>query len=217
MDDSAPRQLRDVTDRDSNPFDMQPACDQFVPGYGDVNAHFHVIGDHPGVHGGTDSGIPFTDTPGADRLQRALVAGGLLRAAGTPPAVDRTYLSYRHMCVPEPDEPPDEADYDRLEAFFDAELRAITAHVLLPVGVPTIRHVLRNYTAEPTPEDPAALHATEIRGSGFLVVPIADPTDWTDEDERRLVTALKELQATDYRREADLGRFLPGGDPYFVR
>lgn len=44
-----------------------------------------------------------------------------------------------------------------------------------------------------------------------------DPADWTDADERRLIDALRELRRTDYRRESDLGRFLPGGDPYVVR
>jgi hypothetical protein len=48
-------------------------------------------------------------------------------------------------------------------------------------------------------------------------MPIREPTEWTDGDGRRLVEALVELQRTDYRRETDLGRFLPGDDPYLVR
>jgi len=42
---------------------MRPDCESFVPGYGDANADFHVVGDHPGVHGGVDAGIPFTGEP----------------------------------------------------------------------------------------------------------------------------------------------------------
>jgi uracil-DNA glycosylase len=235
--------VRNVTDRLSNPFGMQPPCERFVPGYGDANADFHVIGDHPGVHGAeraapTDGGteadasatadtgapdldgeeaprVPFSNAAGL-RLQGALAEAGLLEAAGVPPRVERTFLSYLHACVV--DGTPTGRDYDDLERFFDAEVRAIAAHVLLPVGDRAVHHVVENYTARPAAEvDAVRDHATEIRGGGWLVMPVREPADWMDDDERRLVSALVELQGTDYRRETDLGRFVPGGDPYFVR
>jgi uracil-DNA glycosylase len=208
--------VENVTDRRSNPFGMTPPCDRFVPGYGDANAHFHVVGDHPTRHGGIDSGIPFTETPASDRLRNALTTAGLLADAGPPPTVRRTFLSYLCQCVPAGTEPT-EAEYADTEPFFDAELRAITAHVLLPVGERPIRHVLETYTAREVPADPASLHATELRGGGFLVLPIADPSDWDDSDEAAIVEALDRLTATDYRREADLGRFVADDKPYFVR
>ncbi|MFB6165985.1 MAG: uracil-DNA glycosylase family protein [Haloarculaceae archaeon] len=208
--------MENVTDRLSNPFGMSAPCDPFVPGYGDANAHFQVIGDHPGVHGGADSGVPFTGTATAERLQCALVAAGLLETPGTPPTVDRTFLSYLYPCPPDDGEPTD-ADYAALEPIFDAELRAITAHVLLPVGERATAYVLRNYTARSPPDDLAAAHAAEVPGGGFLVYPIKDPGEWTDDDERALVAALRELRETDYRREADLGRFVADADPYLVR
>jgi hypothetical protein len=62
-----------------------------------------------------------------------------------------------------------------------------------------------------------ALHGTELRGSGFLVVPVRDPAEWDDGDHDRLVAGLRELQRTDYRREVDLGRFIAGDQPYHVR
>jgi uracil-DNA glycosylase len=209
--------VRNVTDRTSDPFDLDPPCDRSVPGYGDANAHFHVVGDHPGRHGGVETGVPFTGTPAVDRLRRALRDGGLLADDAVPPTVERTYLSYLHMCVA--DGEPTPADYADMERFFDAELRAIAAHVLLPVGDRATRHVLREYTARDPDRagDLRALHAREVRGGGWLVVPVLDPADWTDDDETRLVEALRDLLSTDYRRESDLGRFLPGGDPYLVR
>jgi uracil-DNA glycosylase len=139
----------------------------------------------------------------------------LLDRTGTPPAVNNTYLSYLYMCVP--DGEPTEADYGDLERFFDSELRAITAHVLLPVGERATRHTLENYTARRPALDMDALHATELRGSGFLVYPIKNPREWTEDDEAELVATLTTLQQRDYRREVDLGRFLPGDEPYFVR
>ncbi|RJX44228.1 uracil-DNA glycosylase [Halonotius aquaticus] len=211
--------MRNVTDRTSNPFDFHPPCERFVPGYGDANADFHVIGDHPGIHGGVDTGVPFTETPGAEALQSVLEATGLLETTGDRPTVNATYLSYLHLCVPPADGQPTDREYTELEPFFDAELRAIAAHVLLPVGERATRHVFETCTARPwTPAtEMADLHATEIRGSGWLVVPIAEPADWGPDDGDALKTALDRLQATDFRRESDLGRFIAGSDPYYVR
>ncbi|PSQ04313.1 uracil-DNA glycosylase [Halobacteriales archaeon QS_4_69_31] len=208
--------MKNITARESNPFGFSPPCESFVPGFGDANAHFHVIGDHPRVHGGADSGIPFTEFEASERFQGALVAGGLLTEAGTPPVVDRTYFSYLHTCVPEG--VPSEEDYADQERFFDAELRAITAHVLLPVGARATSHVFAIASARsPGDVDMDALHATELPGSGWLILPIKDPAEWTGDDEADLIAALEALLDRDYRREADLGRFLPDDDPYLVR
>jgi uracil-DNA glycosylase family 4 len=207
--------VKNVTDRVSNPFGMSPPCERFVPGYGDVNADFHVVGDHPGVHGGADTGVPFTNEAGV-RLQRALVEAGLLRSAGERPDVERTFLSYLHSCVVDGDPTPE--SYAEMEPFFDAELRAIAAHVLLPVGRRATEHVLATFTARRVDDlDLSDLHGREVHGSGWLVVPISEPAAWTDCDADRLVEGLRRLQATDFRRESDLGRFVAGGEPYLVR
>lgn len=209
--------MENVTDLTSNPFGLCPPCDRFVPGYGDANAAFHVVGDHPGVHGGTDVGVPFTNAAGR-RLQAALTEAGLLTDPGDDPSVVDTYFSYFHLCDPD-ETPPAESSYDELEPFFDAELRAVAAHVLLPVGARATAHVFETYTARRVDALPEmeTLHATERTGSGFLVVPIVDPADWDGTHHDRLVDGLDALRNTDFRREADLGRFLPGSDPYFVR
>lgn len=228
---------------------MTPPCDEYVPGYGDVNADFHVIGDHPGVHGGLDDEVPFSGNAWSEAFFDALVRGGLLRAAaasreptdtddsiagvatdlasdgngtpeqtdGRPIVVDRTFLSYLHMCLPDGEPTPD--DYADMDRFFDAELRAIVAHVLLPVGARATEHVLKKYTARMIDGDidMQTLHSHEMRGSGWLVVPIRDPSEWDPGDADRLVESLQELQRTDFQREADLGRFMPGEEPYLVR
>jgi len=209
-----------VADSLTNPFGMDYPCERSVPGFGPTDAHFHVVGDHPGIHGGLDTGIPFTDRPWSTEFFEALVRAKLVDSVDLSDGhIDpaKTFFSYLHACQPET-ETPTGAGYDRMEAFFDAELRAITAHVLLPVGERATEHVLRTYTARPA--ESVALHdvhATEIRGSGWLVVPTKDPTEWDDDDADQLVAALTELQRSDYRRESDLGRFLPGNEPYLVR
>ena len=206
-----------VADSKHNPFGMDPPCDRFVPGYGDTDAHFHVVGANPATHGGLDTGIPFTDRPWSPDFFDALAGAGLVELTEDGVETRRTFVSYLHMCDPGSDQ-PNAADYAALEPFFDAELRAITAHVLLPVGARATAHVLEHYTARAADSlDMDAVHATEIRGSGWLVVPIKDPAEWTAGDADRLVDALATLQDSDYRRTSDLGRFLPDDDSYLVR
>ena len=242
--------MQNVTDRTRNPFEMRPDCRSFVPGYGDANADFHVVGDHPGVHGGVGTGVPFTGEPWSPAFLSALTEAGLIAGVteGTAPdgtaatgetatatsdetaanggrpdaesepiRTERTYLSYLHMCAPDGD--PTAASYDDMERFFDAELRAIAAHVLLPVGARATEHVLEQYTARAwkTEVDMDALHGEELLGSGWLVLPIKDPAEWEAGDADRLVDGLRELRSTDFRRESDLGRFIAGSDPYLVR
>jgi uracil-DNA glycosylase len=213
--------VENVTDRTSNPFGMRlprltAAEPAVVPGYGDANADLHLIGDHPDVHGGLGTGVPFTETAGARRLQGVLHDVGLLEAPYSDrPRVRSLFASYLHASVAPPAGPTDDS-YARLEPFFDAELRAIAAHVLLPVGDRATEHVLREFTARPV-EPAAALHASEIRGRGFLVVPIREPTTWGPGDAEALRNRLRALLAGDYRQLSDLGRFLPDGDPYLVR
>ncbi|GGL60687.1 uracil-DNA glycosylase family protein [Halocalculus aciditolerans] len=210
--------MQNVTDRTSNPFGMSPPGDRVVHGYGDANADFHVVGDHPGVHGGVDTGIPFTGTAAVERFWDALAAVGLA-AAEPEPTLSNCFASYLHAAVPDADGAPTSASYDRHEAFFDSELRAITAHVLLPVGERATRHVLEQYTPRPAAlaDDLDAIHGEELSGSGFLVVPAKDPADWTGSDFDDYVDGVERVMSWDYRRESDLGRFLPGDETYTVR
>lgn len=188
-----------------------------VYGYGDVNANIHVIGDHPGIHGGVASGIPFTGTRAGRRLRSVLATVGLIEDPTTTEVTVRSlYLSYLHPSVPE--QPLSESDYAAEERFLDAELRAITAHVLVPVGERVIRHVLETYTAETPPDGPLdSLHATELGTGAFLVVPAVSPERWSEAQAGALEHRLATILGRDFRRETDLGRFLVGSEPYYVR
>ncbi|MFB6094517.1 MAG: uracil-DNA glycosylase family protein [Halanaeroarchaeum sp.] len=208
--------MEHLSDRTRNPFGLDPPCERFVPGYGDPNADVHVIGDHPGVHGGAETGIPFTGNTAGERVQSILEAVGLLSSPGEKPDPHSLYLSYRYPCVVEGT--PSRSDYADLDPYFDAELRAITAHVLVPVGERAVHHVLETFTTvNPTDNDVADLHATEISGGAWLVVPVADPERWDEGAGDRLRRTLADVLARDYERESDLGRFLTDPDPYRVR
>ncbi len=211
-----------VTDRRRNPFGLDPDCERAVPGYGDVNAHFHAVGAHPGIHGGTETGVPFTGRPWSDRFFDALADGGLVTSFD-PETMSLdcpgTFLSYLSMCPPDTTdcEPATEALYAEMEAYFDAELRAITAHVLLPVGADATAHVLETCTSLTADRSVERLHANTLGGAGWLVVPVLEPADWTDDHARRLAETLADLQSRDYRQQSDLGRFFPDEEPYLVR
>lgn len=183
--------VQNVTDRTSNPFGLRPPFDRSGPdertavfGYGDANADFHVIGDHPGVHGGKRTGVPFTEIENGNAIQDVLRDPDIDFASGPrdQPVLENCYLSYVHMCSLPDGHQPTASDYAELERYFDAELRAINAHILLPVGEQATDHVLREYTTQRRRIDlnMVDLHATEIRGRGFMVVPIRNPTEWAE-------------------------------------
>jgi uracil-DNA glycosylase family 4 len=216
-----------VTDRVSNPFAMTPPTDppfsptqQAVFGYGDVNADFHVIGDHPGVHGGQETGVPFTVGLTGRRLQRVLHDVGLLADAySDEPDPRNVFFSYLHLLTPSDGRAPTEAQYRAIEPHFDAEFRAINAHVLLPVGRRAIEYVLSHHTSSAyrVETDPRALHATQRKGRGYLVVPVLEPAAWADGDEGALRETLQDVLSRDYRQTSDLGRFLSDEERYEVR
>lgn len=184
-----------VSERTSNPFGMAYPADPAVPGYGDVTADVHVIGESPDRHGGIDSGVPFTGSLPGYRIQRVLHELGFAAVpSADEPLLENCFLSYRFPYTPVRD-----GDAER---FLDAELRAINAHILIPVGEVATRYVLETHTTSAGKLTGSAewLHASEIRGRGFLVVPAADPTTWTTDSMNRLMETMAEILAGDYRQ-----------------
>ncbi|MCU4924633.1 uracil-DNA glycosylase [Halobacteria archaeon AArc-dxtr1] len=201
--------MKNVTERTSNPFGMRPPYERqgegarpAAFGYGDANADFHLIGDHPGVHGGEMTGVPFTETESGRAVQAVARELGFVRGAADEPELENLFASYIHMCTLADGRSPTAEEYADLEPYFDAELRAINAHILIPVGQRATDHVLREYTTRRgrLDLDMATLHGREIRGRGFLVVPMRDPAEWEPGDEDRIVPALAAVKARDYRQ-----------------
>ncbi len=185
------------------PFERQdPGSHVAVFGYGDANADFHLIGDHPGIHGGERTGIPFTGTRTGDILLEVFRELGFVSGDRNQPLLSNLFANYVHMCSLPNGRDPTVAEYDELERYFDAELRAINAHILLPVGEHATDHVLREYTTQRHRIELAMprLHATEIRGRGFLIVPVREPGEWEDTDRERLRARLEAILESDYRQ-----------------
>ncbi len=190
--------MEHVSDRVRNPFGIRYPCTA-VPGYGSPSADFHVVGDNPTVHGGRETGVPFTGSEAGDLVQDVLYTVGLLMETGAEPLPGDVFLSYVYPCVDE----PTTADYRRLERYFDAELRAVNAHILVTVGETATRQVLDSYTgqARKLSDTPMKkLHATEVHGYGFLVVPLMEPVEWTEVERARAVDRLRDILGRDYRQ-----------------
>ena len=201
--------METVTDRTSNPFGLRPPFDRSDEeaqvaafGYGDANADFHVIGDHPAIHGGVTTGVPFTESVAGAAIQDVLRHVGFVGGPRRRPTLENCYWSYVHMCTPPRGRSPTDAEYAELEPYFDAELRAITAHVLLPVGDHATDHVLSEFTTQRNrlSIDLATLHARELRGRGFMVVPVREPAAWEDGDREALCSRLESILDSDYRQ-----------------
>ena len=185
--------MENVTVRISNPFGMSPPSEPAVHGYGDPNADFHFIGESPEAHGGVETEVPFS-AEGADRVHTLLDDLGFVESH-EPLRIRNAFMSYVRMT--------DADDFDELERFFDAELRLVNAHILVPLGEEATRHVIETYTAQApklADESLEDLHATEVRGAGFLVVPALDPRNWDEADEDALREKLREILASDYRQ-----------------
>ena len=106
------------------------------------------------------------------------------------------------MCSLPDGRAPTAEEYDDLERYFDAELRAINAHILLPVGERATDHVLTKYTTQRGKLDleMETLHAREIRGRGFMVGPIRNPTEWDEGERETILETIESILASDYRQ-----------------
>jgi uracil-DNA glycosylase len=172
---------------------MRPPSEPAVHGYGEPNADFQFIGESPEAHGGAETGVPFS-AEGAERVHALLDELGFVEEH-EPLRLNNAFLSYVRMT--------DTDDFDELERFFDAELRLVNAHILVTFGEEATRHVIETYTAQgPKLADESLedLHAKEVRGAGFLVVPALDPREWDDPDEEALRERLDDILASDYRQ-----------------
>ena len=184
---------------------MRPPCigGARICGYGDPSADFHLIGDHAGIHGGTDTHVPFTSSPVGRQIQGLLFDLGFLASPyADRPIVTNLYMNYLYMCPVSPSDRPTRPQYLDHDRFFDAELRAVNAHILLPVGRRATDRVLEAYTTQrrKVPHSMRERHALEVRGRGFLVVPVLDPRAWRAGDRRQIRTTLERILASDYRQ-----------------
>lgn len=76
----------------------------------------------------------------------------------------------------------------------------ITPEVLIPVGERALRVLVANHTTLREPPVIEEAHGAEIRGRGFLLVPMCDPAVQTDADQQAWLETMREVLNGDYRQ-----------------
>lgn len=194
-----------------NPFGMDEDCtncpalcesrERVVHGYGDVGADFVFVGETPGS-GADRTGIPFTEDDAGRRVQGILQELGLnaANAADEEPDLHNVLLTSLTRCY-HPERAPTDSEVANCEPYLNAELRMINPEIIVPMGERVLRELAMEYTTtSPEEFDIEDVHATTIRGRGFELVPMRDPSLLTDDETAAFVEAMTELMAGDYRQ-----------------
>lgn len=196
----------------ANPFSMDEDCrncpaladcrETIVHGYGDVGAEFVLVGESPSA-GAERTGVPFTGDGAGQRVQAILGDLGLSRSPPDDPEPDlqNVFLTHLTRCR-HPDRDPTDDEVANCEPFLNAELRMINPHIIVPVGQRALEALAVEYTTRaPDSFDVEAEHASTVRGRGFELVPMLDPTDLTDETAEAFVDhMLEDVLSRDYRQ-----------------
>lgn len=195
-----------------NPFGMDEACEncpelcgprkRVVHGYGDVGGEFLVVGTRP-TAAAEINGVPFTGPGDGERVQSIFGELGFVRspADATEPNVQNIFFTNLTRCR-HPDREPTDREVDTCEPFFNAEIRMINPQIIVPVGARPLRELAVEYTTRrPDSFDIETEHATTIRGRGFELVPMKEPTEMTDAEEDAFLEHMREnVLSRDYRQ-----------------
>lgn len=199
-------------DRMTNPYGMDPDCtrcpalvetrEHIVHGYGDVTGDFLFVSERP-APAADRAGVPVTEGDDRSALTRLLDACGFLpgdRDEDGNPMVENGFLTHLTRCR-HPERPPTGEEIDQCDAFLTAELRTINPEILVPLG----ERVLERLAAEHSTglsEDWTieSVHATEVRGRGFELVPLVAPAAMDDEQFEAAVDRFDRIRDRDYRQ-----------------
>ena len=213
----------------ANPFGMDENCrncpalcetrTEVVHGYGDVGADFLFVLEGPSP-GADATGIPLAesatrrsedcssgdesleDDEFGSSLRRILERLALCDATSDPdrPELHNVYVTHLTRCR-DPDREPTDEEIGNCEPYLNAEIRMINPEVIVPVGERALREIGEEYTTTPVADlDCESHHGESIRGRGFELVPMIDPTAQSDAERRAWLEAFAQLMATDYRQ-----------------
>ena len=147
-----------------------------VPGFGDPDARFWILGLAPAAHGGNRTGRVFTGDRSGDFLYRALYEAGF---CNQPTSVAKNdglrlydlYVSAVVRCAP-PQNKPTPAEYDACRPFLEREFRSLEhlslVLVLGAVAYREYRKMLASVTSPSPPPFPPFAHGRFIPASPGL-------------------------------------------------
>ena len=193
-----------------NPLGLDQACqncpaladcrERVVHGYGDVGADILLVGETP-TAGAEATGIPFTGDETGQGVQALLGNLGFRTSPATAerPDIENAYLTYLTRCR-HPDRAATDEEIGQCDPFLNAEVRMINPEVLIPVGERALRVLAADHTTLREPPAIEAAHATEIRGRGFLLIPMREPDEQTDADQQAWLDTMRDVLGGDYRQ-----------------
>lgn len=199
-------------ERMANPYGMDPSCTRcpelvetrstIVHGYGDVAADFLFVAEMP-THETDRAGHPVVETDGDRSLGDLLAAVGFLRDdtdADGHPVLENAFVTHLTRCH-HPDRGPTNEEIAACEPFLNAELRTINPELLIPLGERTVKSLAREYTTT-NPDDLTLeeIHASEVCGRGFELIPLREPGNMDREDFEAAVERLSATLERDYRQ-----------------
>jgi uracil-DNA glycosylase family 4 len=169
--------------------------ERVVHGWGDVGADFLFVGERPDAT--ADGGErPFAGSTTMDAILEEL---GFLTDDPEDP-ISNVFLTNLTRCR-DPERHPTEEEITACEPFLNAEIRMINPEIIVPVGERALRELATEYTTTPAeefahPDD----HARTVRGRGFELVPMVDPSRATDEQVAEFCGHFQDVLDRDYRQ-----------------
>jgi len=128
---------------------------------------------------------------------------GFVRSApdATEPDVQNIFFTNLTRCR-HPKREPTDREVETCEPFLNAEIRMINPQIIVPVGERPLRELAVAYTTRrPDSFDIDAEHATTIRGRGFELVPMKEPSEMTDTEADAFREHMREnVLSRDYRQ-----------------
>ncbi len=199
-------------DRMDNPYGMDPGCtrcpelaearEHIVHGYGDVTADFLFVAERPS-NSADQAGVPVTDEENGSAIASLLEAGGFVandRDRDGNPILENAFLTYLTRCRHSA-RPPTDEEIGRCDAFLTAELRTINPEILVPVGERVLAQLAPEHSAGLDDDwTIESVHATEIRGRGFELVPLVAPARMDDDQFAAALDRFERTRDRDYRQ-----------------
>jgi len=146
---------------------------------------------------------PFTGAGAGERVQSIFADLGFVRSApdATEPDVQNIFFTNLTRCR-HPKREPTDREVETCEPFLNAEIRMINPQIIVPVGERPLRELAVAYTTRrPDSFDIDAEHATTIRGRGFELVPMKEPSEMTDTEADAFREHMREnVLSRDYRQ-----------------
>lgn len=208
----------------ANPFGMDSECENcpelcgtrssVVHGYGDVGGDFLVVAEAPDS-GADRAGSPLAGERGSrlrsmfaelgfvEPLEDTESTGGDDGEIEDPhePTVRNAFFTHLTRCH-HPERPATEEERANCEPFLNAEIRMINPQIIVPVGQRPLEALAIEYTTRaPDSFDVESEHASTVRGRGFELVPMCDPTTASADQREAFLEHLREnVLQRDYRQ-----------------